>query len=276
MGRLTQITFGFPEQDEASAALLAALASLLTPVPGVARDGSTLRLLPQWPVGALPATTLTLAPATIPEIVFAVDRPIGMAFGSLRLRGAAGSVQSKAPGSGASAEHIHTLPPGIIAERLKGRIVAIDHTGVNLPAAQISDEQWDSLLCLLGEGAGLYRYPGGEPWPFIIPTTGAELDEDIRAFAPGRTPKFELVHDRWAPCPVLQFALVTDFTREELETRLPDPHGVAFPDLGHLFRTVYVQHPWPGLLIRLDLTYSGPITDWDTGEWLVTAGGRLR
>jgi hypothetical protein len=163
-----------------------------------------------------------------------------------------------------------------IAKRLAGRIVAVDHTGVNLPTAQVDDERWGRLVRALGGASALYRYPDGEPWPFILPATDAEFNDDIRAFAPGRTPKFELVHDRWAPCPILQFALVTNLTREELEARFPDPYGVAFPDLGHLFRTVYVAHPWPGLLIRLDLTYRGPVTDWDTGEWLVTMGGRLR
>jgi hypothetical protein len=168
------------------------------------------------------------------------------------------------------------LPMATIAERLVGQLVAVDHTGVNLPMVQVDDKRWGPLVQVLGEASAMYRYPDGEPWPFILPATHEEFRDAIRAFAPGRTPKFELVHDRWAPCPVLQFSLVTDLTRGELEGRFPDPDGIAFPDRGHLFRTVYVAHPWPGLLIRLNLIYRGPVTDWDTGEWLVMARGRLR
>ena len=168
------------------------------------------------------------------------------------------------------------LPMATISARLAGHITHIDHTGVNLPKTLVDDEHWDYLLQSLAREAALYRYPDGEPWPFIIPAGDEEFRDDIRTFAAGRFPKFELVHDGRATLPVLQFALGTDLARVELEAMLPDPYGEAFPDLGHIFRTVYVGHPWPNLLIRLDLNYVGPVADWDTGEWLVTAGGRIR
>jgi hypothetical protein len=165
---------------------------------------------------------------------------------------------------------------GTISARLAGHITHVDHTGVNLPKSLVDGERWDDLLQSLAREAALYRYPDGEPWPFILPASDEEFCDDIHIFATGRFPKFELVHDVLATLPVLQFALGTDLSREELEASLPEPYGVAFPDLGHIFRTVYVDHPWPNLLIRLDLNYAGPVTDWDTGEWLAKAGGRIR
>jgi hypothetical protein len=224
----------------------------------------------------LPTTALTLAPITCPEIAFATDRPLDLALGSLHLRSdmsqAAGSVPPATPQGKQPAR----LPLSTIEARLAGHITHVDHTGVNLPTALVDCEQWENLLRVLAQTSALYRYPEGEPWPFIIPTSDDEYRDDIRAFPKGRLPKFELVRDCRASLPVLQFALGTDLSREELEARLPHPYGVAFRDLGHIFRTVYVEHPWPGLIIRLDLNYAGPVTDWDTGEWLVTAGGRIR
>jgi hypothetical protein len=101
---------------------------------------------------------------------------------------------------------------------------------------------------------------------------------DIQHKVLGREPKFELVYDARTPDPVLQFSLGTDLSRAEIEARFPAPEGIAFPDLGDIFRTVYVTHPWSQLSIRFDLNYQGEegIPDWDTGEWLVAHGGRIR
>jgi hypothetical protein len=58
----------------------------------------------------------------------------------------------------------------------------------------------------------------------------------------------------------------------------PEPEGTTFPELEEIFRVVPVLSPWPGLDVRFDLCYridNGP-SDWETGEWLVTEGGRIR
>ena len=161
---------------------------------------------------------------------------------------------------------------------MRGGITHIDHTGINLPTATVQAGPWATLLGTLAGGAALYAYPGGEPWPFILPTSGEEFAAEIATFAPGRTPKFELVHDAWTATPIIQIALGTGHSRGDLEALLPAPHGIAFPGLGEVFRTVYASAPWAGVRLRLDFYYTGEgdEDDWGTGRWLVEAGGRLR
>jgi hypothetical protein len=272
--RPRHITYRFPERETEATAFMDALIALLAPAAGARVEGRALHLAPEQLAGALPATTLTLAPIACPEIVFATDQVLDLALGSLHLRSdiVAAKEMSEAIPLGAQPP---SLPLTTVAERLAGHITHVDHTGVNLPTSMVDDDRWGALLRILAQSSALYRYPDGEPWPFIIPASDDEFQDDIRTFPVGRLPKFELVHDALATLPVLQFSLGTDLSREELEARLPNPYGVAFPDLGHIFRTVYVDHPWPRLTIRLDLNYAGPVTDWDTGEWLVKAGGRI-
>jgi hypothetical protein len=274
--RLRLITYRFPDRMPGADAFMAALVALLAPMEGVQVEEAMLSLVPGQPARASPTTALTLAPITRPEIVLAADQEICLSLGSLLIRSDAIRAIVDEAQALPEGEQPARLPLATIGDRLAGHITHVDHTGVNLPTALVDGERWDSLLQALARCSALYRYPDGDPWPFIIPTTDDEYRDDIRNFPVGRLPKFEFVHDSRATLPVLQFSLGTDLSRQELETRLPDPYGVAFPDLGHLFRTVYVDHPWPGLVIRLDLSYAGPITDWDTGEWLVTAGGRIR
>lgn len=276
MPRLQRITVRFPEQTPGSDAFLAAFRALLASVPGVRSDGESLHLDPRYPTGALPTTALTLAPVATPEIALAMESPLDLTVGGIRLcREGSGEATGEMPATTEGAQ-LARLPLATITAKLAGQITHVDHSGVNLPKTLVDDARWAHLLRVLAGEAALYRYPDGEPWPFILPTSDEEFRDDIRAFAAGRYPKFELVHDGWATLPVLQFALGTALSRAALETLFPEPYGVAFPDLAHIFRTVYVEHPWPNLLIRLDLYYSGPLTDWDTGEWLVTAGGRIR
>ncbi|WP_020579679.1 hypothetical protein [Actinopolymorpha alba] len=175
-----------------------------------------------------------------------------------------------------------TLPARVemadLVRRLAGHVQRVDHTGVNLPTCTTSPQQWQDLLSGLASASTMYRYPTGEDWPFVLPSTSDEFFGDIRDFVVGREPRFELVYDQWLTQVQWQFALWTDLTRAELELRFPEPEGITFPGLGEIFRVVPVIHPWPGLSIRFDLFYridDGP-SDWETGEWLVTKGGRIR
>jgi hypothetical protein len=169
------------------------------------------------------------------------------------------------------------LPMGELHRRLRGHLVGIDHTGVILPTAGVTRTSWDMLLTALAAGSNLYRYPTGEPWPFILPATDTEFTTAITHFTLGRVPKFELVYDSHVRHPLIQFDFETDLTRAEIEARFPEPYGRAIPGLAQFFRSVYLFHPWPRLTIRVDLRYhsDGPPSDWDTGAWLVTAGGRM-
>jgi hypothetical protein len=260
MTRLSEIAFVLPETPE-SRAFLGDLRDLLADVAYAGSPGETadrLTLTPPQPDKALPVTAFVLADVPAPEIVLDTGH----------------SIATRAGTSGRQA--LVEMPE--LARRLAGHVRRVDHTGVNLPAATTTPEQWNGLVRAIASASTMYRYPTGEDWPFVLPSTATELHDDIRDFVVGREPRFELVHDRWRTQTEWQFALWTDLTRAELELMFPEPEGTTFPELEEIFRVVPVRHPWSGLDIRFDLSYrieDGP-SDWETGEWLVTEGGRIR
>lgn len=173
---------------------------------------------------------------------------------------------------------IFRLPISELYDRLRGHITRIDHTGINLPSALVSRVSWEQFISELARNCNLYRYPSGEDWPFILPATEEEFIHDISDFPIGREPKFELVYDTYSLVPTIQIDIETDLLRSEVEQLFPEPYGISFPDLANYFRTVYIDHDWPGLAIRFDLRFKNdkPDGDWETGKWLVVDGGRIR
>ncbi len=171
----------------------------------------------------------------------------------------------------------YLLPIGEIYKRLKGHIVRIDHTGLNIPSTKMSTTVWSSLVEKLGEASCMYKYPTGEDWPFILPATENEFETDITEFKMGREPKFELVYDYNSLVSTIQIDLETDLKRSEIEKLFPEPYGVSFPDLAEYFRTVYIYHPWRDLSLRVDIRFKNTeiAGKWETGKWLVDEGGRI-
>lgn len=259
MGRLSEITFRLPATEE-SRAFLDMLCLLLAGVAYAEPATDCLTLTPPQPAGARPVTAFEIADVTAPEIAFDTGRTIGV------------------PGAGPAGAEVAPVEMAELTKRLAGHVHRVDHTGVNLPAATTSPEQWHELVGALAAASTMYRYPTGEQWPFVLPSTAREAQDDIREFVAGREPRFELVHDEWLTRTEWQFALWTDLTRAGSAELFPEPEGFTFPELAEIFRVVPVRSPWPGLGLRFDLCYrieDGP-SDWETGEWLVTAGGRIR
>lgn len=167
------------------------------------------------------------------------------------------------------------LPIGEILRRFQGHIVGVDHLGINVyPSASLGDKIQE-LLNILSASANLYKYPGGEPWYFVVPATEAEWNSEITNFEDLRIPKFELVVEAKSIVPVIQIDVRTDLSRVETETLLPKPYGIRLPDLDQYFLSVFAEHPWKDVEIRFDFRYFTPhIDEWSSGEWLVTAGER--
>ncbi|MEO8287899.1 MAG: hypothetical protein ABI670_15835 [Chloroflexota bacterium] len=296
--RLSGISLLFPEADEASSLFLDSLAEIVGDVGNSETGPGGIALYPANPRGALPVTSLELAEVDYPRILFETEEDIYLPVDRFLLvstvsAGQASSRQRAPTGrqdvtmlqdrfgpymrvqTGADPRFV--LEMGELAKRLRGHVTGIDHLGVNLPTGKVSSAAWNGLIGSLAKSANVYRYPTGEDWPFIVPSTDSEFDGDISSFVAGRQPKFELVYDSWAADPLIQINLQTDLTRSQLEELLPEPYATAFPDLGDIFRTVYVYSPWDGLGMRIDLTYKGDGTpdDWATAKWLVTEGGRI-
>ncbi len=276
LARLRRISYLFPDTSAADRRFFADLALLLGEVPGC-RVGASGVTLPVTPGAALPGTAIIATAVSRPMVLLAADLPLDVDCGGLRLYSTATDSAAGAHSVTAGAPPpVPALPPAEVYARLQGHIMRLDHTGLNIPVNYLTRAAWDGLLTGLASVAAIYRYPTGEDWPFILPTTHDEYSAEIRDFNAVREPKWELVYDGWASDPVIQIDLETDLTRTELEALFPAPYGQAFPDLAAYFRSVYLAHPWPHLLIRCDLRYrSGGPSDWETGAWLVTAGGRI-
>jgi len=280
--RLRTITLAIPD-DEEGRAFIHALHRL---VP-TTLDRDALTFGPLTPDGALPVVRVEAAVVARPTVIFGMERPISLTVGPLRLRSTptvADDQRSLAGRGGTESQTAATVPgvrPVPLTEMLpavEGQIPRVDHLGVNLPASAVARHEWEALIGALAAGSTLYRYPTGEEWPFVLPSTNEEYADDIRRFPCGREPKFELCYERYFDHPLVQLDVQTRLTRDELEARFPAPSGLALPGLEDYFRSVYVAHPWVGLVIRVDMRYrdDGPTSAWDTGEWLVTAGGRIR
>ncbi|MET8151554.1 hypothetical protein ACIBSW_24490 [Actinoplanes sp. NPDC049668] len=259
MTRLGEIAYRLPDSPE-SGQFLRNMRRLLADVPyACGGPADSVVLTPPAPVAARPVTTFRSAEVPAPEVALDIGRVI-------------------APRGGGPVPHRDGVELTDLIQRLAGHVRRVDHTGVNLPARSVSTQEWDALVHDVASATAMYGYPTGEQWPFVLPSTTGELATDIRDFVVGREPRFELVHDSWASHPTWQFALWTTLTRTELEKLFPAPYGIALPGLEDVFRSVYLRPVWPDLELRFDLCFAiadGP-SDWETGEWLVTAGGRIR
>lgn len=275
--RLRQITFLFPGSSAQERTFFRSLCALVGQVPNAQSSTTLIKLVPSAPADALPVTALEVATSTFPAVALDTEQQIDLRIGQFRLHSGTRESPTDTDAGDQRLWDQTCLSLGEVAARVRGHVTRIDHTGVNLPTGTVTRPAWNDLITALASSAALYRYPTGEAWPFVVPTSEAEFERDITDFVAGREPKFELVYDQWSPVPVLQWSIETDLVRSELEQLFPDPYGEAFPDLGDIFRTVYVAHPWPGLRIRFDLNYrsNGTPSVWDTSEWLVTEGGRI-
>ena len=161
-----------------------------------------------------------------------------------------------------------------VASKLSGHIIGIDHTGINLPKTLYTKDEYNSLLDYLSSISNVYSYPTGEPWPFVIPATIKENQEEITNFNLLRKPMFEFIHDSYTDTTTLQIQLETDFTKSEVEKLFPKNEGVYFTGLEEVYKAIYLNYS-PHFNIRLDITFNESYEDYDTRRWFVCEGKRL-
>jgi hypothetical protein len=282
MNRLKKITYVFPCSHPDEKTWFQAFGSILRNIPAI--HAEALAFLPS-PETALPATSFQTGNVSFPMLILDTDTEIQLEIGKLLVCHQHGTESGlgemntiRAGASPRKRQNDQLLPITELYNRLQDRLIALDHTGLNIPTSLLSRPGWDELTRKLANICNLYQYPD-EEWPFVIPATEEEFSSDIRHFIPGRTPKFELVYDSYVQKVCLQFAIDTDLTKQEAEEKFPPPVGFAIPGLEEIFRSVFVQNPWSDdLIVRIDLNFTSgeqSPTDWQTGEWLVRHGGRI-
>lgn len=292
---LKQITYIFPNNTPDSQSFFQQLSELLTEIPNAhTHDDTGVTITPVGPVDAFPVTTFVQSDVPYPQLNLGDSQELSLHVGNLRInpdmavdykvddRGF-DQILTKQDSLGgyfelhASSQTLYRLPMSELIKRPKGHIVRIDHTGINIPSALVSNETWKQFMHRVAEQANLYNYPTTDVWPFILPATQVEHETDITQFPDGREPKFEMVYDTYSPVPTIQIDIETDLMRAQVKRLFPAPYGISFPELADYFRTVYVHHEWPGLAIRFDIRFkSDQVGEWETGKWLVEDGGRIR
>jgi hypothetical protein len=274
--KISRISFMFPSDPPGAAEFFEHLVAFLGRDPHSVVYEDLILLTPADPPEAVPVTSFELAEIPIPKLVLETDLALDTRVGNFYIHGSEEAVETPAIEIEHISHDLSLLPLAALVERFDGAI-RLDHSGFNVPRSLYGEEEWQTLLRNISTVADVYQYPGGEDGYFLLPTTSDEAGGGITQFTTGRAPKFELVYDDHAQVPVVQFQIDIGLTRAEVEERLPEPYGVSFPDLGDIFRTVYVEHPWPDLLIRFDFTFNRPDggDEWASGEWLVRAGRRL-
>jgi hypothetical protein len=274
--KLSRISYMFPTEAAGAVEFFEQLTALLGRDPHSMVYEDLILLTPSNPEGAVPETSFELAEIPIPKLVLETDLPVDTRIANFYIHGSDVAVDTPSIELETAAMDVTLMPLTQFVVRFDGTL-RLDHSGLNVPKKMYSEEDWQVLLRDLSTIADVYQYPGEEDWYFLLPVTADEAGGGITQFVTGRTPKFELVYDAYSPLPVVQFQLETELSRAEVEERLPEPFGISFPDLGEIFRTVYIEHPWSGLLIRFDVTFAqtGASDDWKTGEWLVKQGRRM-
>ncbi len=273
MSRLQRITFLFPNNVPE---WYASLAGLLQMVPGSDFTGDRITLAPDFPTGGLPVTAINTGRVTVPRVLFYGLEDLHVQVGNLLLESGPpqGQVEPQ-PAENVPEEHM-AIPLQDVYQQFHEHLLGMDHTGVDLPPQLLSPDDWQRLNQRVAGASNLYTYPTGEMWRFVVPANQGEYLREIELSEGYREPKFELAYDDYARLPGIQFHLRTELTAAQVAARLPEPYGFQLPG-AETFTSVYVQHTWPGLLIRFDVGYrhlAGP-TDWDTGEWLVKEGRRV-
>lgn len=159
-----------------------------------------------------------------------------------------------------------------VITKLQGHIKRIDHTAVNLPTELYSNEEWNDLLTYLSSVSNIYSYPTGEPWPFLLPSSIEEKNNEITNFNLIREPRFELVYDDYTNVPTIHIDMETDLSKKEIEALFPGNQGIYFKE--NPYKAIYINYN-KTIDIRLDIRFKRPYSDFESGEWLVTSGKRL-
>jgi hypothetical protein len=275
--QIKRIAFQFPRKQPVTRPFFKLLTSLFEGSPSSQNLLDRLVIAPPYPHEALPVMTLELEDINYPAVMFEMEERLVVKAGSFAVHSSLDTIRTATlPLTMDPGKRPPVFPLNKFVQLLKGHILRLDHAGVELPSEAVSREMFDDLVTTLGRVSNLYRYPTGEEWPFIVPASAAEFRSEIQHFARPRAPKLELTYG-YVQVPLIHFHIDTDLPREHIEAYFPSQYGTNLPGVT-TYRTIYIDHPWPGLLMRFDMTYftGGPLSEWDSGEWLVTRGVRVR
>ncbi len=111
-----------------------------------------------------------------------------------------------------------------LTNRLKdsGKIMAIDHLGINFPWFGGVSPVIANLRQQLKDKTAYFRFPTGDNWDFIIPATVSELTSNYIDLSIVRKPKLELVSFEKSSTPLIQIDCETTIKYEKLIELFPE------------------------------------------------------
>jgi hypothetical protein len=276
IAQLKRIAFQFPRKQPVTRPFFKQLVSLLEHDPSSQNLMDKLVLFPPYPNGALPVMTLELEDINYPAVMFDMTERVVVKAGAFAVHSSLDAIRTATlPLTMDPGKRPPIFPLAKFVQLLKGHILRLDHAGVELPSEAVQKEKFDGLVQAVGKVANLYRYPTGEEWPYLLPASYGEFRSEIREFARPRSPKLELTYG-YVQVPLIHFQVDTDLPREYIEAYFPSQYGTNLPGVTS-YRSLYIEQPWPGLLMRFDLVYftGNQSNTWDSGEWLVKQGMRV-
>jgi hypothetical protein len=140
-----------------------------------------------------------------------------------------------------SGEHPVSLSEA--ARRLEGSVIKLDHSGITGPHQQLTETDWNKTMnqiCRLGY---MVDYP---------PINGYDPTKERWLFVMS-DPKFEIDYSPICLDTVFQFDIVTRLTRPQIGRLFPEHEKV--PHLSRFFLSVWMNTPWKGVRIRLDIRH---------------------
>ena len=132
--------------------------------------------MPDYPPQAIPATTLELSRVDRPTVVLDTIGLLVVFMGGIRLLGwASRDPMLMPPGVAVTPPH-PPISPDALADALRGHIVRIDHTGVELPTPRVPRPLWERLLTRWALPRTCMSIPRLiQKMPFVLPANGDEF-----------------------------------------------------------------------------------------------------
>lgn len=159
-----------------------------------------------------------------------------------------------------------------LLDRFNRKLVELNHCGMNLGPRLLANQDYIIFRNRLAKMCNMYKYPTGEEWPFIIPSSNEEFADDIKDDTINRNPKFELVFSEYVQRPTIQFDIETNLTKNDVLRLLPEPYGISLEGLEDFIRTVFIHIDWGNTILRFDLRFKSKGKD--VGYWIIKEGSR--
>jgi hypothetical protein len=164
----------------------------------------------------------------------------------------------------------HQITLTDLLQMTDGRLLGLDHAGINFDPDAIHGPDNAHLLDELVSSRMAVSHPGQPNWIFLIAPPSDTGQKHGRLAV-----KFEFVLDKGLEMPLVQFDVRTSFERDELERLFPEPIGFALPGLEEYFRSIPIAASWRGAGLRFDLRMANKPGEPTFSDWLLSSGIRL-